>query len=48
MKAKNKGENMQLGMIGLEPAMRYKFGGHVEQHGLGADEKIVDTGHKEK
>ncbi len=25
-------------------AMRYKFGGHVEQHSLGADEKSVNTG----
>ncbi len=39
---------MQLSMIGLEPAMRYKFGGHVEQHDSRADEKSVDTGRKEK
>ncbi len=25
-------------------AMRYKFGGHIEQHSMGAEEKRVDTG----
>ena len=38
---------MQLCMIGLEPAMRYKFSENVEQHGLRADEKSVDTRRKE-
>lgn len=28
-------------------AMRYKFGGHIEQHSLGANEKSVDTGRGE-